>query len=359
MIAYIARFMGLYLLCFGLAGCINGGTANLSSEEATGEPEPASSLILVEYRNHPNFRISQMDLDSNEFMELFNIPNSGWVNQLALSPDGRRLALSYTPPPENADMPMFGKADISLMMLDEWGLPTNPEPVPLITQEESGVFYYNPTWTPDGQTLFYIHTTPNPLNESGINLMLMRYDLETQHSVEIAADGIWPRVSPDGQRITYIHVNPKSMERSLVTTDLDGNEQVELIPAGEFFDIDSPLFSGDSQWVYFAAAPQGNVLSNDSSAIPWWLRLLGTRRAAAHSNHNVPSDWWRVPAMGGEPEQLTDRDQQLEIVLYGAFDYVTEQLYYSTMNGLFVMDSAGNKIEQLDAARYYRTFAVR
>jgi len=357
--------MSLLCFCLGITSCMGSNQSiselQIDSQEAPVErlAEPAKALLFVEYRNHPNFRISQMDLNSDGFIELFNIPQNGWINQLDLSSDGRLLALSYTSPPENAQAALYRSAGIYLMVLDEMGLPTQSEPVPLLEPEEDDVDYYNPIWTPDGRYIFYIRTTPTEnaeRPEGSVDIMLMRYEMETRASREIGADGIWLRVSPNGQRLTYITVNPVTMERGLVATDLEGNALTQLIPAGDFFDIDSPLFSSDSQWVYFTAAEEEPTTVNDSSsqAIPWWMHLLGTSVASAHSSHNLPSEWWRVPASGGIPEQLTN---QGEIIIYGAFDYATEQLYYTTMTGLFVLD--GDKIEQLHEARYYQTFAVR
>jgi len=260
-----------------------------------------------------------MDLETEEFIELFKIPQNGWINQLDLSSDGRKLALSYTLPPESAQEGFFSKAGIYLLLLDEMGMPTQAEPVPLVAPAESETFYYNPIWSPDGRYIFYVRTTPmeNPEEtESGVNIMMMRYEMETQALMEIAVDGIWPRVSPNGQHLTYIKVDPMTLERSLITTDLAGSDPTELIPVGDFFDLDSPLFSSDSQWIYFIAAQEDPLQADQSSsqAIPWWMRLLGIDVASAHSSHNIPAEWWRIPAAGGTPEQLTEEG---EIIIYG------------------------------------------
>jgi hypothetical protein len=57
-----------------------------------------------------------------------------------------------------------------------------------------------------------------------------------------------------------------------------------------------------------------------------------------------PSDWWRIPVSGGEPERLT----QLNLVgLYGDFVENGRYLAFASRSGLFLLDTADMSVTQL------------
>jgi hypothetical protein len=59
----------------------------------------------------------------------------------------------------------------------------------------------------------------------------------------------------------------------------------------------------------------------------------GTEAAAAH---DIPSDWWRIPVSGGEPERLTE----LNLVgLYGDFVGNGRYLAFASRSGLYLLDT--------------------
>lgn len=330
--------MVLFIVLLGLVGC-------------SGEPEDpaaanlAGQLVVIEQRAYPDFRLSRIDVETDRSTPIFDVPQSGWINQFDIAPDGQTLALSYAPPPAEGDLP-FERIGLFLLSLSE----AEAQPQPLLVPTEANTFHYNPVWSMDSRYLFYVSYSPQADNPGIFTVALMRYELGTGETIKIADDGIWPRISPNNQYLTYIAVNPDTLERGLVVSDLDGEEATELLPIGAFFDIDTPLFSGDNRWVYFTATPE-DTSGQASSFLDW---LLGIRPAYAHTNHNVPSAWWRIPVSGGAPEKLT---AESEIIIYGYFDEAGQQLYFSTLTGIYTIKADGSGQQTIRQGDYHRLLA--
>lgn len=325
----------LCILCLILLGC--GAPVGSPTEAA---PRPIS-LLMVSAGAEQGNQVISWDLATKRATPLFTPPPQGWVNQIDLAADGHTLALSYTPPPGQAGAP-FDRA--GLYALDLEG--TDRRLTPLLVPEGPHTFYYNPIWSPDGRYLFTVRIMPKEGAPQGVQVTLMRYELESQTLLPIAEDGIWPRVSPDGQRLVYIIVNPDTLERGLRVSDLAGEEMQELIPIGEYFDLDTPLFAADSSALYVAAAAQTPPTSRR-----WWGGV-----AEAHADHNVPTEWYRVPLAGGELEQLTEQQQ---IVIYGALAPGGQTIYYITTAGLFALPLSSQEPLYLSEAPTYRNLTIR
>ncbi|MCA9925520.1 MAG: PD40 domain-containing protein, partial [Anaerolineales bacterium] len=164
---------------------------------------------------------------------------------------------------------------------------------------------------------------------------LERLQIETGEIELIAVDGIWPRLSPDGERLAFVTVNPASLANALYVADANGENGMQLISEDRFQVIDVPMFSPDGQWIYFAAAEVR------SASQTWWEWLMGIQVAAAH---NIPSDWWRIPADGSEPERLTTIN---EVGLYGEFAENGRFIIFASVSGLYRMQADGSGITQL------------
>ena len=154
-------------------------------------------------------------------------------------------------------------------------------------------------------------------------------------------DGIWPRLSKDGRLLAFVRIDAVTLERELVVADADGQNPQTLATTAQFIDIDAPFFAPDGESLLFGAVDE---LQPTTSLLD---RLLGVQAAAAHA---VPSDWWRVPLNGGEPERLT---QLNEINMYADLSRDEEWHAFSGGTGLYVMDVgdwAVEKLVELEAA---------
>jgi Tol biopolymer transport system component len=269
--------------------------------------------------------LARYDFENGRSQNIHPIPEGGWVSYAALSPDGTQMALGYAPPPSPTQT-LFGYSRLYLLPLDD------DEPLLLVEPDDPRELYFNPTWSPDGRSLYYIHITPDEAASLGYTLYLSRYDLETAVATQLIPDALWARISDDGTQLAYIPY--LGQQHELVVADADGQNARTLIENGRFEAMDAPIFSPDGEWIYFSAVEWPEPVS-------FWQRWLGAQTAAAH---DIPSDWWRIPVSGGEPERLTE----LNLVgLYGDFVENGRYLAFASRSGLFLLDTADMSVSQL------------
>lgn len=283
--------------------------------------------------------LNRIDVTTGERTPLWEMPAEAWVHQIAPI-NANAVGLSYSPIPEEGEQP-YQRAGIYALLWEEAGVSLRP----ILASQEVGLSYYTPIWTSDGRYIFYVRylTTGNTLD-----VTLMRYEVATEAQVEIAKDGVWPRVSRAGQaeRLTYITVDPETQDRGVVVSDWDGANAIELVESGMYLDVDSPMFSPDGQYIYFTAA----AAQREGSWFDW---LLGVKMAYAHADSNVPVAWMRVPVAGGQHVQLSSENKR---IIFGDFSGDGDTVYFTTTEGLFSMSANGGSYTQHSAAATMRTF---
>jgi len=132
----------------------------------------------------------------------------------------------------------------------------------------------------------------------------------------------------DGSRMVYVSQNPNDGTNQLFTAGADGsNPKTGKVERPAVFSIiDAPLFPTGWETILFSApAPAVSRLQE------WMDWLLGVQPASAH---NVISEWWSVPTIGGIPTQLTHIQAP---GLYGSVSPDGQQLASFSGNGIFVM----------------------
>ncbi|MGB0385273.1 MAG: hypothetical protein ACPGWR_10655 [Ardenticatenaceae bacterium] len=328
----------------------------------------AGRLIMIDPSFYPDHKLVLFDLATEEVTTLFDVPENGWIYQIDVSQDGRQLAMAYSAPPTShesqadetqADQNQahgrqpYDRSGIYLLSLDD----PAADPVLLLGNREANEYVFNPIWSPDSQSIYYVSyhllstasdDTPTTPQDSTLDVALYRYDLQSAENTFIAQDAVWPRLSPNGERLAYIQVDPITTERGIHVVDTNSLSVTQVVPINEFFDVDTPHFSADGQWLYFSAAPHSTKVSRT-----WWERLLDVKVAEAHTDHNVPSDWWRVPAEGGEPEKITSTPR---LITYGEFNESGKRLFFATNMGVYTMDATGDTVEQLPLPNLYKFF---
>ncbi len=320
---FVHILLGLGLMVW-LAAC--GGKAETAVPTPTdGSPPQTGSLfyILQETRRQALLRY---DFASNTSETLFEVPENGWLSHMAASPDGSQIALTYAPSPGENEI-QFGYTSLYLLLADG-----RSRPRLLIERRAEQEVFFNPTWSPDGQQLYFSHVMPLDEENFTYTTTLERLDVATGEIIMLAEDAIWPRLSPNGRTLAYIHIDRDSLAAELVLAASDGSNAIVVVPQDRFLTLDTPFFSADGQWLYFSA------VSNQTSSAKWWERLLGIEVAAAH---NLPSLWWRLPVTGGVPEQLTTEAQ---VGQYGAVSPDGRLVAFSSRSGIYLMQPDGSNL---------------
>ena len=276
-------------------------------------------------------RVLVLDLATGKVDSVYTAPINAWVYYVSVSPDGRQLIMSYSPPPE--EDPDIVQA-LYIMPLD------GSEPPQLLftppTREDQ---YTQAEWSPDGKYIYYTHVNyqvPNDPNRIYplYNILRMAYPAGQPES--IAGGAYWPRLSPDSARLVYVSVDPLSVQHQLKLADADGGNVQEVVLTGSYTpDIkDAPIFPPDGQNLIFSApVPQ------QTYPLKWFEKLMGID--VVRANGGLPADWWSVPVSGGALTRLTHIQASS---LYASLSPDGKHIVSFSGSGIFVMNPDGSEL---------------
>ena len=158
-------------------------------------------------------------------------------------------------------------------------------------------------------------------------------------------------ISPDGEHIAYLTGSVGLGAEQLHVRPLDQLTSETLVAEGE---LNSPFFSPDGESVGFYDRSAGPVLKRVSVRggpasticdLPGDLRgaSWGADGTVVFASADLTSGLWRVPAVGGEPEQLTTPDAEK-----GEVDHVWPEILPGAEAVLFTIGA--NSIEESQIA---------
>ena len=310
--------LAVLVVMIGVVGCGRGGEI----------APPTGKILLVDNRPSPEHQVLQYDVVSGETESLFTAPDFTQIHQIAVDDGEETLYVTYTPPP-TVDSGFFDRS--GLYALDLVG--GDGELRDLLGGSLSQEFYLQQAVSGDGRWLYYAHFAPDFVGGvTQFAIAIERLGLEDGVVELVALDGNWPILAPGGARMAYVQIDAATQERALVTADLEGQDRTTLIPFGMFFDIDLPLYSPDGAWLYFTTVAERPQVRG------FWDAVLGVSVAEAHSD--LPSLWWRIPAGGGEAEQVS---REPVVIYAGSFSADGEYLAYSSAVGLHLMTKEGSE----------------
>ncbi|MCP4362874.1 MAG: hypothetical protein GY796_33130 [Chloroflexi bacterium] len=324
-------FWSLLILLL-LLGCNTSPNIPMLSESDTAvlptPIEPSGTMYFVELR--PGIQnLARYDVPTGRESLLFRVPDNGWLAGFDMSPDGAQFILAYAPPPEEGQI-QFGFTNLYLMKNE-----AGSEPRLLIEPIDPQEVFFNPTWSPDGEYIYYSHVIPEDEEAYTFRTQLERFHLSSGEIESLAENAIWPQLSTNGSKLAYVTVTPDSLAQALLVADADGRNPTILVPQETFQAVDAPMFSLDGEWLYFSAS------ENSAAVRPWWDWALGVQTAVAH---NLPSDWYRTPLAGGEWDRLTDMGGT---GFYGRFaSHNAPYFAFSSQEGLFMMSPDGRDLEK-------------
>ncbi len=272
-------------------------------------------------------KLIRLDLQSGEETILFDPPESAWLSEVAVSPDGGQLLLAYSPPPEGGQI-QYGFTGLYTMPADG-----SDEPQSLVQRADPSETYFNISWPLD-EYLYYAHFTPTVDDEGFIfyGSQVERLHLPDGQVELLVEDAAWPRLSRDGSLLAYV-----TEGNDFLLADPDGSNPQPILDQEAFSAVDAPLFSPDGRLICFSA-----VLPSTAARPSLVDRLLGVSLAQAHS---VPSDWYCQSIDGsGQPQRLTELNA---IGLYGDFDQTGDQMAFLTAAGVYLMNADGGELTQI------------
>jgi Tol biopolymer transport system component len=323
------------LMVFTFSGCsveVNQPSVAVSPSASTQNPNGTwgnltlTGKLVYNAANNTTSRVSvqSLNLKTGDIVTIFQVPQRGWVDAVAVSPDRKTLILSYSPPME---VPYGGQTSLYRMPLDG-----SEPPQLLITPQNGEDQYFQPTWSPDGKYIYLAHIN----YESMRSYEIMRMVYPDGKPEQLIDHAYWPRVSDDNALLVYVALEPQSGKNQLSFANVDGTDPhqvpVKDLPVPSV--IDTPMFSPDNQTILFSSP-----LGIKASAPRLFDKLLGVQVALA--NGSLPSDWWSVPMLGGTPTQITNIQSYS---LFGVFSPDNKYIASYSLNGIFVMKPDGTEL---------------
>jgi hypothetical protein len=271
--------------------------------------------------------IRLLDLKTGNVSTIFQTPNGGWIDAVAVSPDHQQMILSYVPP---MNTPYGGIRALYRLPVDGSGSPQL-----LFAPASEYDQYYQPEWSPDGNFLYFTHLNNN---QGLLTYDIWRMPFPSGKPAKLADQASWPRVSEDGTRLVYVWINSGTDVNRLVLANADGTDASKLPLKGTSTSIiDAPMFSADNQFIFFSAPNLGQ--SSTPGVIP--VRLNVSKPLA---NGSIPSDWWSVPVTGGKIKQLTNIRS---LALFGNYSPDKKHIALYSADGIFVMYPDGSGLTEL------------
>ena len=276
--------------------------------------------------------IQRLNLGTGELEAIFTTPPGAWIYYGTVSPDGKWIVISYTPPAQpNAP----SSRSLYILPLDASG-----ELKTLLIPPTSDDHFTQAEWSPEGNYIYYVHYNSKIRHEGQLDPVfnIFRTTYPDVKPEKIFGDSFWTRLSSDSSQMVYVYVNPASSKNELFVANADGSNAQPIALTGAFLPdiIDAPIFSPDGTSILFSAPePTQSYLPN------FFERVMGIQVAKAHS---VPSDWWSVPVTGGVPTRLTNLQT---INLFASISPDQQHVASLSGDGIFVMDLDGSNLTQL------------
>lgn len=231
--------------------------------------------------------IWQLDLNSGEASQWWRPPEGGWVNGIAASPDGTRLAIAYAPPADTGFQ--IGTTDLYLSDV------SSPTLEPVLIRETLSHSYRNPAWSPDGRWLYFSHLEPQRNEDgsaAGVKLSVKRLEIGPDRTApEIVIEGAEQgALSPSGTEIVFLNFDSRTYRSGVWIASVSGEQAREIVSGTAFQSISSPRFTPDGRGIIFSAS---GGLQNASAQI-------GVVRA-----HGLPWDIWEVDLADNTMSKMT------------------------------------------------------
>jgi Tol biopolymer transport system component len=220
---------------------------------------------------------------------LVSTGEGAYVNGVAISPDGKRLAFVLQPPAStNAKGEIDFGADLYIANRD------GSERKEIVHHSRNGEFIFAPAWLPDGESLIYIVRGRDQIGLPDFRLESINLrDPKRVRLIDFAVDAA---LSHDGKSVAYVYYDPESSDPEQFLLQELGSKAAprSLVPADSgLLLIQSPAFSPDGSKIAFAAS---NLTA----------RLHAAAVAVNAAAHPTLQDIWVVNRDGSNLHKLAE-----------------------------------------------------
>jgi len=287
-------------------------------------------LVLIGPRSD-GANLVLFDLASGDTALIYHATQNALLGSALVPRGGKQILLTYAPPPPDQNQMTY--TSLYLLPIDGSG---NPQPI--IQNQNPNEAHYNPTWSPDGKTIYASHFVrgSGDQNTSG-DFSIDRVTLDG-HVQTILKNALWPAVSPDGSRISYLTVNPANNQNELYMADITGANPVPVLSPGAYPAVDDHFYTPDGKSIIFSAV---NQVPAPTPTL--FDRIFGIDVVSAH---NVPSDWYSVSLESGKVIRLTHIE---DTGMYAALSPDGKHVAFISQTGLYVMNLDGSDLTQLSS----------
>ena len=219
------------------------------------------------------------------------------------SPDGQRIAYVHSSPIE------FDPADIlsafppsDIMIVNADG--TRPKMV--LAHGRPGVQLRTPTWLPDASGLLYTEFTAMVQDNkpAGVKIAVRRLDFSTLATTLVLHDALNADVSPNGRHITYVPSFNASNSTGIWLADLSGSNARLLFHHPDFDEYHAPRFPPDGRHIVFTAAG-GPDIPGGATPVAQFPPTSPLFRISTSYAHGLPADLWLIDVDGTNLRRLT------------------------------------------------------
>jgi hypothetical protein len=333
-------------------------TVELTDPTIEARPETGPPLISgFVFSQNSNLWLLATDTSRQRRLTFFN-EFYEYADKPAWSPDGKRIAFTYSPKTDPSQLPAT----------DIWQVnPDGTDPRPLVTHQESESLL-DPSWSADGKYLYFtvdtsasmIYTdTTGTLGGSvmGASVQVDRLEIATgvrQHWMPASQMAVNDVANGDTVYLQYVPVQNGgegmvAPPERLMKANANAQSPSVLADETQFQLMYAPRMSPDGKWVVFAAinVPPVPVQPVAPTAVPTqgggfdlfgWLGLAPNGAQA----HGLPWDVYMVPASGGQAIRLTKLDEDQPVTAW--LDSST--IAFMGTQGLFKIsiDDKGNPV---------------
>jgi Tol biopolymer transport system component len=326
------RFLAPPALAALLAACGASGGAGPAQPSTAGPPATATGIMAIVKGD--NIYLMHADAPGAADEQLTHETNSNFANNPAFSPDGSRIAYTHHIAPQGDN---WGGAELHVMRAD------GSDDKTLVPAVAKGERAENPTWTPDGKSIYFAHDIPQ-IDQSN------RYTGDTLTIDSISADGgqprtvvkdaIFPTISRSGT-FAWVMYNVNDSSFKLMVGNLDGSGGKQLLSDKDFQGVYSPELSPDGQTIVFAGDGRTDSKVGVVGLIAGALNPLIPGAAQAHG---LPWDVWSIHVDGSGFKKLASIGSD-EMALSWSPD--GSEIAFSNLSSTYLMRSDGSGLTRL------------